>query len=88
MIYSAKELYSMVDGVAGGCEAGWGRLLTAAIGWNRPEADVWTRTFRVGKSTLIGQCAGRSAATKNKGSAHFRERYLHQLPANQAFLSA
>lgn len=38
MIYSAKELYSVVDGVAGECETGWGRLLSVAIGWNRPEA--------------------------------------------------
>jgi len=30
----------MVDGVAGGCETGWGRLLTVAIGWNRPRADA------------------------------------------------
>ncbi|SDS85678.1 hypothetical protein SAMN05216585_3672 [Pseudomonas chlororaphis] len=36
MIYSAEELYSVVDEVAGGCEAGWGSLLTVAIGWNRP----------------------------------------------------
>lgn len=41
----------MVDGVAGGCESGcetgWGRLLSIAIGWNRPRAAVHAWPFSV-----------------------------------------